>query len=277
MTVTTNRCLALIGKTEPGLQTSHFQKTLHVTHFRHFVRICITFKKPAKKIPRKIQGLACSKVGTIFAYSFRVKNVKNSSAVFWILLLFQHSLFSFEGAAPENPTGDCPTLLAQAEKYYFQLEYSKVLQTLERLRQICPSESQGWVVAARVHGAQGKRKEALADFQELLAVNPAYELDAAQYPPSLQKIFKEAKEIFEQQRIAALQQPAQSQPSAVAPVPEPKQRRRKIPKGLILGGLGALGAGILAAVLTTQGGGGGETPAAQVSSNAAGSVAIEFK
>lgn len=258
------------------LGTSFF---LHVTNFRHFVRIRITFKKPAKKIPRKIHGLARSKVGTIFAYSFSVKNkfLKNTLAVFLIL------------AARENFAADCPTLLEQAEKYYFQLEYSKSLQALEAFRQICPSEIQSWVIAAQIHGAQGKRKEAAADFQELLSANPAYELDAAQYPPSLQKIFKEAKEIVEQQRIVALQQPIATPASApmlaptstppTSPIASPPPHRRKIPKGLILGGLGALGAGILAAVLTTRGGGGGEAPAAQVSSSSAstGNVAIEFK
>lgn len=198
------------------------------------------------------------------------------AAFLGVVLVFEKSVFAF----------DCPVLPAQAEKYFFQLEYSRALQTLEEFQQHCPSRVEGWVVAAQAHQAQGRRKEAVADFETLLAADPGYLLNAAKYPPSLRKIFQEAKGNFERQRVAAIQQPrpetaavpvALPPAAALPPTSSPKQRRRKISKGWIFGGLGALGAGILAAVLSMQGGGGGETPAAQVSSNTAGSVAIEFK
>lgn len=193
---------------------------------------------------------------------------KIAPAVFLILLLFEQSLFA----------SDCPALLTEAEKYFFQLEYSRSLQALEEFQKNCPSATQPWVVAAQVHQAQGKKKEAVADFEALLVSNPTYTLSAARYPPSLWKIFQEARENFEHERAAAIQQP-HTEALMPSPALEPaKLRRRKISKGWIFGGLGVLGAGILAAVLSTQGGGGGgETPAAQVSSNTTGNVAIEFK
>ncbi|MDO8526522.1 MAG: PEGA domain-containing protein [Deltaproteobacteria bacterium] len=116
---------------------------------------------------------------------------------------------NFNLASPDSELEKAKDLLKRAREHYFTFAYGEAEAELGRIGEIFKGNAQyldeeggvlldSLVTLAMVHAAGRKKGEALEDFKKVLTLHPLYQLDPKGFAPSIQKLFAEARESFDQ-------------------------------------------------------------------------------